>query len=158
MVGIGGVPNAKADGRLGDVVASQPHGTFAGVVVQFNVGKATPSGFERTGGLNSPPQILLVAVARVHMDELRSRSKLSEHISKLSEHISKLEGIARLQRSKAGPDVLFEAACGDPDKISPPSSFRSSKISGSAEDVPYPSDRSLFTRPSFPRMFNSHPA
>jgi nucleoside phosphorylase len=83
MVGIGGgVPSAEADARLGDVVASQPHGTFAGVV-QYDMGKTTPSGFERTGSLNSPPQILLAAVARVKANELRGRSKLSEHVAKL---------------------------------------------------------------------------
>ena len=65
MVGIGGgVPSAEADIRLGDVVVSQPHGTFGGVV-QYDSGKATPSGFARTGSLNSPPQILLGAVAKV---------------------------------------------------------------------------------------------
>ena len=102
MVGIGGgVPSAEADVRLGDVVTSQPHGTFAGVV-QYDMGKTTPSGFERTGSLNSPPQMLLAAVARVRANELRGRSKLSEHIAKL-------EGIARFRRNKAGPDVLFEA-------------------------------------------------
>ena len=102
MVGIGGgVPSEEADVRLGDVVVSQPHGTFAGVV-QYDAGKATPSGFERTGALNSPPQILLAAVARVRANELRDRSKLCEHIAKL-------EGVGKFQRSKAGPDVLFEA-------------------------------------------------
>jgi nucleoside phosphorylase len=103
MVGIGGgVPSAEADVRLGDVVASQPYGTFAGVV-QYDMGKTTPSGFERTGSLNAPPQILLAAVARVRANQLRGRSKLSEHVAKL-------EGIAKFRRSKAGPDVLFEAA------------------------------------------------
>jgi nucleoside phosphorylase len=103
MVGIGGgVPSAAADIRLGDVVASQPHGTFAGVV-QYGMGKTTPSGFERTGSLNAPPQMLLAAVAQVKANEMRGRSKLSEHIAKL-------EHIAKFQRSKAGPDVLFEAA------------------------------------------------
>ena len=48
MVGIGGgMPSAEADVRLGDVVVSQPHGMFAGLV-QYDAGKATPSGFERT--------------------------------------------------------------------------------------------------------------
>ncbi|KAF2628862.1 hypothetical protein BU25DRAFT_409876 [Macroventuria anomochaeta] len=103
MVGIGGgVPSAEADVRLGDVVVSQPHGMFAGVV-QYDAGKTIPSGFERTGSLNSPPQVLLAAVARVRANELRGRSKLRELVAKL-------EGIAKFQRSKAGPDVLFEAA------------------------------------------------
>jgi nucleoside phosphorylase len=103
MVGIGGgVPSAEADIRLGDVVVSKPHKTFSGVV-QYDIGKKTPSGYERTGSLNSPPQLLLAAVARVQANELRGRSKQSEHILKL-------ERIAKFQRSKAGPDVLFEAA------------------------------------------------
>jgi nucleoside phosphorylase len=103
MVGIGGgVPSTEADIRLGDVVVSQPH-TVHGGVVQYDVGKTTPSGFERTGSLNSPPHVLLSAVAKVRANELRGRSKLFEHVSKL-------ERIARFQRIKAGPDVLFEAA------------------------------------------------
>jgi nucleoside phosphorylase len=103
MVGIGGgVPSAEADIRLGDVVVSQPHKVYDGVV-QYDVGKTTPSGFERTGSLNSPPQILLSAVAKVQSNELRGQSQLSTHVSKL-------ERIARFQRVKAGPDVLFEAA------------------------------------------------
>jgi nucleoside phosphorylase len=102
MVGIGGgVPSAMADIRLGDVVVSQPHHTFGGVV-QYDAGKATPSGFERTGSLNSPPQILLAAISRVRANELRGRSRLSEHVSKL-DHIPKF------RRDRAGPDVLFEA-------------------------------------------------
>jgi nucleoside phosphorylase len=103
MVGIGGgVPSAEADVRLGDVVVSQPHQTFGGVV-QYDTGKATPSGFERTGWLNSPPHILLSAVAKMRATELRGRSQLPTHVSKL-------ERIAKFQRAKAGPDVLFEAA------------------------------------------------
>jgi nucleoside phosphorylase len=103
MVGIGGgVPSAEADIRLGDVVVSQPHGTFGGVV-QYDSGKTTTSGFERTGSLNAPPQILLAAVARVQASQLRGRSKLSKHVSKIGR-------IPMFQRQKAGPDVLFEAA------------------------------------------------
>jgi nucleoside phosphorylase len=103
MVGTGGgVPSAEADVRLGDVVVSQPHQTFGGVV-QYDSGKATPSGFGRTGSLNSPPQVFLSAVAKVQANELRRRSQLSTYVSKL-EHITKF------RRAKAGPDVLFDAA------------------------------------------------
>jgi nucleoside phosphorylase len=103
MVGIGGgVPTDEADIRLGDVVVSQPSWGFPGVV-QYDVGKATPSGFKRTGSLNSPPSLLLSAVNKVRADELRGRSKLLEHVSKL-------ERIGKFQRVKAGPDVLFEAS------------------------------------------------
>jgi nucleoside phosphorylase len=103
MVGIGGgVPGPTADVRLGDVVVSQPHQAFGGVV-QYDIGKMTPSKFERTGSLNSPPRILLAAVAKVRANELRERSQLLTYVSKL-------ERIAKFQRAKAGPDVLFEAA------------------------------------------------
>jgi len=103
MVGIGGgVPSAEADVRLGDVVVSQPHKTFGGVI-QYDFGKTTPDGFERTGSLNPPPQILLGALAKVRANELRGKTRLSENISKLARN-------PRFQREKAGPDVLFEAA------------------------------------------------
>jgi nucleoside phosphorylase len=103
MVGIGGgVPNAEADIRLGDVVVSEPNQTSGGVV-QYDMGKATPDKFERTGSLNSPPQILLSAVAQVQAKEILEQSQLSTYISKL-------EHVAKFQRCQAGPDILFEAA------------------------------------------------
>ncbi|KAF2119060.1 nucleoside phosphorylase domain-containing protein [Lophiotrema nucula] len=103
MVGIGGgVPSVEADIRLGDVVVSQPHRTFGGVV-QYDTGKTAPGGLERTGSLNSPPQMLLGAVARMRANEVRGKSGFPEHVSKL-------ERLAVFQRIKAGPDVLFEAA------------------------------------------------
>lgn len=58
----GGVPNAGVDIRLGDVVVSQLHHTSSGII-QYDLGKLTPSTFERTGLLNAPLQILLSAVA-----------------------------------------------------------------------------------------------
>ncbi|OSS46917.1 hypothetical protein B5807_09085 [Epicoccum nigrum] len=103
MVGIGGgVPSDDADVRLGDVVVSQPHAMFPGVV-QYDAGKATPSGFERTGSLNSPPQILLAAISKVQAAAARGRSKIGEHIAKI-------ESVSKFKRSKAGPDILFKAA------------------------------------------------
>lgn len=70
MVGIrGGVLSIEVDIRLGDIVVSQPDWIFGGVV-QYDLGKATPSGFDRTGSLNSPPQILLGAIAKVRANEL----------------------------------------------------------------------------------------
>jgi nucleoside phosphorylase/Cdc6-like AAA superfamily ATPase len=102
MVGIGGgVPSRQADIRLGDVVVSQPHQTFGGVV-QYDVGKTTPNGFEQTGSLNSPPQILLNAVSIVRANKLQSRNKLSEYLS----HLRRL---SEFRREAAGPDFLFEA-------------------------------------------------
>jgi nucleoside phosphorylase len=86
----------------GDVVVSQPHATFPGVV-QYDAGKAIQGGFERTGSLNSPPHILLAAITKVRANKARGRSKLYEHIAKI-------ESVSTFKRSKAGPDVLFEAA------------------------------------------------
>jgi nucleoside phosphorylase len=102
MVGIGGgVPSAESDIRLGDVVVSQPHQGYGGVI-QYDFVKATPSGFQRTGFLNSPPLILLSAVAKIQASHLRRRGKLSEHVSKLCH-------LPEFTRDAAGPDVLFKA-------------------------------------------------
>jgi nucleoside phosphorylase len=102
MVGIGGgVPSDETDIRLGDVVVSRPHKLHGGVV-QYDCGKATPSGFERTGFLNTPPTILLNAVTKLRASHFRGRSSLSEYISKLN-------GLPMFSREDAGPDILFEA-------------------------------------------------
>ena len=73
-----------------------------GGVVQYDFGKATPSGFERTGFLNTPPTILLSAVAKLRADDFRGRSRLSKYASKL-------DSLPKFAREGAGPDVLFEA-------------------------------------------------
>src|SRR5947207_6689326 len=83
MVGIGGgVPSTEVDIRLGDVVVSQPHQGYGGVI-QYDFRKTIPSGFTRTGFLNSPPPILLSAVAQMRANHLRQKSNLSEHVSNL---------------------------------------------------------------------------
>ncbi|RYN50572.1 hypothetical protein AA0117_g13405, partial [Alternaria alternata] len=102
MVGIGGgVPSEEADVRLGDVVVSKPHKTHGGVV-QYDLGKATPSGFERTGALNTPPTVLLNAVAKVRAKQMRGKSTLLEYLSKLG-------SLPDFTREAAGSDTLFEA-------------------------------------------------
>ncbi|PLB44410.1 hypothetical protein P170DRAFT_440709 [Aspergillus steynii IBT 23096] len=59
MVGIGGgLPSAKNDIRLGDVVVSIPHLQYGGVV-QYDMGKFTSDGFITTGSLKAPPKKLL---------------------------------------------------------------------------------------------------
>lgn len=103
MVGIGGgVPSEGADIRLGDVVVSQPYNGHGGVV-QYDFGKATPSGFKQTGFLNMPPTILLNAVAKVQSNELIGRGSLLAHLSKLDD-------LPAFKRDNAGPDMLFEAS------------------------------------------------
>lgn len=102
MVGIGGgVPSDDADVRLGDVVVSKPYKTHGGVV-QYDFRKATLTGFERVGSLNSPPVILLAAVAKVRAKHLRGKGLLSKYLSKLTD-------IPDFEREAAGPDILFKA-------------------------------------------------
>ena len=84
MVGIrGGVPTNKFDIRLGDVVVSKPTGGFGGVV-QYDSGKAVGEGvFERTGSLNKPPQILLIAIAKLQADQILLESRVLEYLSEM---------------------------------------------------------------------------
>jgi nucleoside phosphorylase len=102
MVGIGGgVPSEEADIRLGDVVVSQPYAEHGGVV-QYDFGKAVKDGFKRTGCLNTPPTILLTAVADLRANHIRGKSRLLEYASKLDQ-------LPAFSHDKAGPDILYEA-------------------------------------------------
>jgi nucleoside phosphorylase len=85
MVGIGGgVPSDEADIRLGDVVISQPYKQLGGVV-QYDFGKTGSEGrIMRTGALNSPPQVLLTALAKLRANAMRGKVKLSAHLSAIS--------------------------------------------------------------------------
>jgi nucleoside phosphorylase len=82
MVGIGGgVPSAESDIRLGDIVISQPHMQHAGVV-QYDFGKTGAEGrLTKTGSLNSPPAVLLNAVAKLRANHIRRKIKLHEYLS-----------------------------------------------------------------------------
>jgi nucleoside phosphorylase len=102
MVGIGGgVPSEEADIRLGDVVVSKPHKVHGGVV-QYDSGKATPSGFGRTGSLNTPPMALLNAVSVLRAKHIRGKGRLAEYLSNL-------ESLPDFTREAAGVDILFDA-------------------------------------------------
>ncbi|KAJ0419523.1 hypothetical protein BJY00DRAFT_313912 [Aspergillus carlsbadensis] len=102
LVGIGGgVPSAKADIRLGDIVVSLPEKTHGGVV-QYDFGKATPGGLERTGYLNAPPKILLEAVAKVQANHLRGQTRFHEYIAYL-------RGVPEFSPPDPAQDDLFEA-------------------------------------------------
>ncbi|OJD18908.1 hypothetical protein AJ78_01094 [Emergomyces pasteurianus Ep9510] len=102
LVGIGGgVPSAERDIRLGDVIVSRPDKVHSGVV-QYDFGKRIPSGFDRTGFLNTPPTILLNAVANLRANHLRGECKMVKYASKLSR-------LPIFTRENAGPDILFEA-------------------------------------------------
>jgi nucleoside phosphorylase len=102
MVGIGGgVPSEESDVRLGDVVVSKPHNMHGGVV-QYDLGKAILSRFERTGSLNSPPTVLLNAVTNLRAKHMRGKSRLAEYLSKLN-------SLPDFTQEAAGLDMLFNA-------------------------------------------------
>ncbi|KAG4281936.1 hypothetical protein FPRO06_10840 [Fusarium proliferatum] len=84
MVGIGGgAPSLQHDIRLGDVVVGQPSGTLGGVV-QHDRGKILPQGgFQRTGSLNAPPQLLLSALARLQATHMTEDSRVPEYLAQL---------------------------------------------------------------------------
>jgi nucleoside phosphorylase len=103
MVGIGGgVPSAESDIRLGDVVISQPHMQHGGVV-QYDLKKTGPSGFIRTGALNTPPSILLNALSKLRANHYIGRNSILTHLSAVN-HLPKFA------YNNAGPDILFESA------------------------------------------------
>lgn len=103
MVGIGGgVPSCEPSMRLGDVVVSKPNNVHGGVV-QYDFGKSTPSGFESTGHLNSPPTILLNAVTELQANHMRGRCKLLPYLVEL-------KCLPTFSREAAGEDVLFDAS------------------------------------------------
>lgn len=100
MVGIGGgVPSPEIDVRLGDIVVSQP-GNGHGGVIQYDFGKLTPSGFQKTGFLNTPPRILLTALSKPRANYDRGKSDLLVYIGRLP----------KFSRDQAGNDVLFDGS------------------------------------------------
>ena len=101
LVGIGGgVPSPQSDVRLGDVVVSQPH-LDRGGVVQYDFGKSTPNGFERTGFLNAPPEILLSALSKIQATNVGPGS-LSSH--------PLLLGASTILPDRPTSDLLFNAS------------------------------------------------
>ncbi|KAF2395926.1 purine and uridine phosphorylase, partial [Trichodelitschia bisporula] len=101
LVGIGGgVPSAKADIRLGDVVVCQPSKDCGGVI-QYDLGKTRPDGVERTGFLNAPPMALLNAVVSLKASHLKGRVVFLDYLANLSNQ-------SLFARDKAGPDVLYD--------------------------------------------------
>ncbi|OJJ42627.1 hypothetical protein ASPZODRAFT_105081 [Penicilliopsis zonata CBS 506.65] len=102
MVGIGGgVPSTNSDIRLGDVVVSRPENSHGGVV-QYDFGKSTPSGFQRTGFLNAPPKTLRNAVSRLRAKHMRDEAQFLQFMSKF-------DRLPTFTREYAGSDVLFDA-------------------------------------------------
>lgn len=102
LVGIGGgVPSDNVDIRLGDVAVSLPNGQVSGVV-QYDLGKQIEGGLQRTGYLNSPPPLLLNAIAQLRAHEILGQNLVSQHLS-----VFDLLPQSPFSREKAGADVLY---------------------------------------------------
>ncbi|EFY95807.2 ankyrin repeat-containing protein [Metarhizium robertsii ARSEF 23] len=83
MVGIGGgIWSENNDIRLGDVVVSNPEGSFGGVK-QYNSGKATVDGFQCSGWLKPPPRILLNAVHKLRSNHFLQESTIPDKLRKM---------------------------------------------------------------------------
>jgi len=110
LVGIGGgVPDEEAedcDIRLGDVVVSKPTASFGGVV-QFDMGKYTTSGFERTGILAKPPRILQASVETLAANHRMEGSKVPQYLSQMLHDYPLME--EEYSYPGAPQDRLFQA-------------------------------------------------
>jgi len=105
MVGIGGgIPDH--DVRLGDVVVSVPKDAFPGVV-QWDMGRASQEGFQRTGALNHPPNILLSAVSKLRTRHELEGSRIQMYLDQMKEKHPRLA--SKYMRSDALKDILFES-------------------------------------------------
>lgn len=104
LVGIGGgVPSQDCDVRLGDVVVQKPVNDHGGVI-QYDMGKVTPTGNIRTGSLTSPPRVLLNALAKIRANNILGKSTTAATLAKLGTDIS------AFSRTNAGRDVLYQAS------------------------------------------------
>lgn len=108
MVGIGGGIPSKV--RLGDVVVSTPVDRYPGVV-QWDFGKAEKdSNFKRTGSLNSPPNALLTALAKLETKHEMHGSKIHQYLDDLGKKWPRLA--PKYLRSNSLEDILFKADYG----------------------------------------------
>ncbi|KAJ6785095.1 hypothetical protein PWT90_03552 [Aphanocladium album] len=83
LVGIGGgVPSAKHDIRLGDVVISMPDGHHGGVV-QYDLGKDEEQEFTLKGYLMPPPMQLKNAIQRMRSNHLTAGNKIEEFLHEM---------------------------------------------------------------------------
>ncbi|KAH0525445.1 hypothetical protein TsFJ059_007812 [Trichoderma semiorbis] len=104
LVGIGGGVPPRV--RLGDVVVSTPVGEYPGVV-QWDLGKATGTGFVRTGSLDRPPKVLLSALTTMKTNHEMEGHKISQFLEELAKKWPRLASkYAWTDRLK---DTLFES-------------------------------------------------
>ncbi|KAF5613029.1 heterokaryon incompatibility protein het-E-1, partial [Fusarium tjaetaba] len=109
MVGIGGgAPSPRHDIRLGDIVVSVPSGDKGGVL-HHNRGKTVQQqGFQLTGSLNQPPQLLLSAVKELRANYGIHGHELNERIEEVLNKYPRLK--KRYARPSAAKDRLYESS------------------------------------------------
>ncbi|KAF3399519.1 hypothetical protein DPV78_006382 [Talaromyces pinophilus] len=104
LVGIGGGVPTNVDIRLGDVVISTPTENGSGVI-QYDFGKKTHAGFQPTGNLNKPSEILLKAASQLRKDQILGKRSIIQIIYGALE---KNKG-TRNEFSRPTDDFLFNA-------------------------------------------------
>jgi nucleoside phosphorylase len=105
LVGIGGgVPSEKNDIHLGDAVVSTPSGTSGGVI-EYDLGKQTPTGFERKGFLCPPPTEWRNVMTTMKSDHRMKSNRIREFLSDMLQTFPQL---AEYQRPLPEKDVLFQ--------------------------------------------------
>jgi nucleoside phosphorylase len=106
MVGIGGgVPSARHDIRLGDIVVSSPFDGQGGVV-QYDFGKAIQGqSFQLTRFLNQPPMILQTAVSGLSSQYQIEGHSLHEAVCEVLEQKPRLRG--KYRRPDLSTDRLY---------------------------------------------------
>ncbi|CEN61298.1 hypothetical protein ASPCAL07955 [Aspergillus calidoustus] len=120
LVGIGGgVPSKTTDVRLGDIVVSKPTRTHGGVM-QYDYGKAVAvagesecGGFERTGMLNRPPQILLTALTKLQASYDVNGSRIPYFLKENKNW----QGYAASVAAAYAKELLFATSCSEPDQM-----------------------------------------
>ena len=108
LVGIGGgVPDLSndIDIRLGDIVVSKPTNTVGGVV-QYDMGKETVNGFERSGTLDKPPAVLRATVQQLVARHEMEDSQVYFYLSQMGTKFPRMK--EKYSHPGAGDDQLFE--------------------------------------------------
>jgi nucleoside phosphorylase len=106
LVGIGGgVPSDKKAIRLGDVVVSVPYRAQGGVV-EYDLGKQTPTGFARKGYICPPPTEWMAVVPMMQSDHRLRSNKITTF---LSEMLQKFPRLTEYRRPPPEKDVLFRS-------------------------------------------------
>lgn len=108
LVGIGGgVPHLpKHDVRLGDVVVGAPE--VGPAVVQYDLGKELPTGFEVTRALNKPPSLLLQVVNTVEDQYLRQEEGEDSFFCRHLQRFNKYPRLRERYRRPTSADRLFQ--------------------------------------------------